>query len=119
MGREVGGELKSIQVSKDGTAVFNTSDPCNHINRGTFTRIMRMRKRITKLYIDQRSWGLACAIGSHDSDDCPRRHAEAGVIEKQAVAIGLAKTLDVHHNVAEARPHRDGDSIQVCIPRVL
>lgn len=78
-----------------------------------------MPMRTTKLEIDERSSGLASAVGSHDSDDCPRWHAEAGVIEKQAVAIGLRQTLDVHHNVAEARPHRDGDSIQVCIPRVL
>lgn len=47
------------------------------------------------------------------------RHAEGGVLHQQPVAVRLGEARHIDDHVAQARPHRDRDRVQVLLPREL
>lgn len=50
-------------------------------------------------------------IKSSHTHDGALRDGEAGVVDKQAVAVALGQASHLHHLVSETRPHWDLDAV--------
>ncbi len=51
--------------------------------------------------------------------DAAGRDAKAQVVYQGTVSKCLCHTLHFDHNIPKPRPHRDGDGVDVALPRVL
>src|SRR4030095_8805407 len=93
----------------EGTALIDVSQR----NRLSDTNLAAVGLLLT--YDHAKQGRLAGAVGADHADDTAGRKLERHVVHQQVITVGFADSFRFDHNVAQARPRRNGD-LQIFAP---
>ena len=98
--------LISSQIDFFGSRVAALID-VSQGNRLADTNLAAIGLFLTYDHAKQRR--LAGAVGADHADDTAGRELERHVVHQQVITVGFADSFRFDHDVAQARPRRNGD----------